>query len=131
MFSLGNVHPKFRSSLKAMYLDAVAIVPNIEKYGIDKILRPFVRDVHRLTETGISINVDGKMTVFKTIHNFVKEEFELRTPVKHAQQCDSLQLADGIANSTKYGINRRSILENVMHFSVASRALAHDFMHDV
>ena len=46
-------------------------------------------------------------------------------------QCDSLQLADGPANSVKYGINRRSILEDVRHFSVAGKTLAHDFMHDI
>ena len=40
MFSLGNVHPRFRSSLKAMYLVAVASVPIIEKYGIDTTFCP-------------------------------------------------------------------------------------------
>lgn len=54
-----------------------------------------------------------------------------RTPAKHAVQCDSLQLEDSTRNSTKYGINRKSILEDVKHFSVAGRTLAHDFMHDI
>ena len=140
MFSLGNVHPKFRSSLKSMYLVALATVPNI---GIDSILKPFVRDINKLTDSGITINMDGVDTTihgallaviadtlggFKgsmawalrfcrscmatkdMIRNFVKEKFELRTPAEHIKQCDSLQLANGTANSTKYG---KSILENV------------------
>ena len=65
MFSLGNVHPKFRSSLKSMYLVALATVPNIEKYGIDSILKPFVRDINKLTDIGITLKVDGVDT---TIH---------------------------------------------------------------
>ena len=169
MFSLGNVHPKFRSSLKAMYLVAIATVPIIEQYGIDRILQPFVRDINKLTESGITVNIDGTNRIFygallaviadtlashqlggfkgsmswalqicrtcmatkETILTFVEEKFELRTPAKHAIQCDSLQLEDSTRNSTKYGINRRSILEDVKHFSVAGRTLAHDFMHDI
>ena len=170
MFSLGNVHPKFRSSLKAMYLVAVATVPIIENYGIDRILQPFVRDINKLTESGVIVNIDGTNRTFHgallaviadtlashqlggfkgsmswalricrtcmatkdTIRsNFVEENFELRTPAKHAVQCDSLQLEDSARNLIKYGINRKSILEDVKHFSVAGRTLAHDFMHDI
>ena len=64
MFSLGNVHPKFRSSLKAMYLVAIATVPVIENYGIDRILQPFVRDINKLTESGITVNIDGTDRTF-------------------------------------------------------------------
>ena len=170
MFSLGNVHPKLRLSLKAMYLVAIATVPVIENYGIDRILQPFVRDINKLTESGITVNIDGTDRTFHgallaviadtlashqlggfkgsmswalricrtcmatkdTIRlNFVEESFELRTPAKHAVQCDSLQLEDSTRNSTKYGINRKSILEDVKYFSVAGRTLAHDFMHDI
>lgn len=64
MFLLGNVHPKFRSSLKAMYLVAIATVPTIENYGIDRILQPFVRDINKLTESGITVNIDGTNRTF-------------------------------------------------------------------
>ena len=50
MFSLGNIHPRFRSSLKSMYLVAVATTSVIDKYGIDRILQPFVGDINKLTE---------------------------------------------------------------------------------
>lgn len=38
-FTLGNIHPKFRSSLRAINLALCAAVPVIEKYGIDQILQ--------------------------------------------------------------------------------------------
>lgn len=64
MFSLGNVHPKLRLSLKAMYLVAIATVLIIENYGIDRILQPFVRDINKLTESGITVNIDGTDRTF-------------------------------------------------------------------
>ena len=64
MFSLGNVHPKLRLSLKAMYLVAIATVPIIENYGIDRILQPFIRDINKLTESGITVNIDGTDRTF-------------------------------------------------------------------
>ena len=170
MFSLGNIHPRFRSSLKSMYLVAVATTSVIDKYGIDRILQPFVRDINKLTESGLTITIDGHSITFlgallaviadtlashqlggfkesmswalricrscmatkETIAlHFVEERFELRTALKHCEHCDSLKEVNGTANSTKYGINRRSILEDVKHFSVAAKTLAHDFMHDL
>ena len=58
------MHPKFRSSLKAMYLVAIATAPVIEKYGIDRILQPFVCDINKLTDNGITINIDGTDKTF-------------------------------------------------------------------
>ena len=37
-FSLGNIHPKLRSSLKAINLVTVASSTMIDKYGINKVL---------------------------------------------------------------------------------------------
>lgn len=51
-FSLGNIHPKYRSSLRAIQLVSLAPVPLIEKYGIDKILQPFVDDLNTLYTDG-------------------------------------------------------------------------------
>ena len=50
------MNPRKRSSLKPNYLLAVATVPIIEKYGIDAILKPFVREINELTEKGITIS---------------------------------------------------------------------------
>ena len=57
-FFLGNIHPKLRSSLKAINLVAVANSTVIDKYGMNKVLQPFVRDLNLLAthaELGIRI----------------------------------------------------------------------------
>lgn len=39
-YTLGNLHPKYRSSLSAINLVLVATVPVIEHHGINQILKP-------------------------------------------------------------------------------------------
>ena len=64
-FSLGNIHPKYRSSLRTISLVSLATVPLIERYGIDEILRPFVNDLNILSTVGITVDVDGVEHTFK------------------------------------------------------------------
>ena len=64
-FTLGNIHPKFRSSLRAINLALCAAVPVIEKYGIDQILQPFLQDLTILATQGISITHDGAQQTYK------------------------------------------------------------------
>ena len=64
-FSLGNLHPRYRSTLRTITLVALATVPVIEKYGIDEILRPFVNDLNTLSTTGINVDVGGVCYTFK------------------------------------------------------------------
>jgi hypothetical protein len=47
-----------------MYLVTIATAPIIEKYGIDRILQPFVRDINKITESGITVNIDGTDRTF-------------------------------------------------------------------
>ena len=54
LFFLGNVHPKLRSRLRAINLVLVCQVELIEKYGINEILKPFVRDLNILSSNDIS-----------------------------------------------------------------------------
>ena len=63
-FSLGNIRPLYRSSLKAHYLVSVAKHGDIVKYGIDKVLRPFVEELKVLYCDGISISISGQETTF-------------------------------------------------------------------
>lgn len=42
---LGNLHPKFRSSLKSLNLVILCPVKWIKIYGMDKILRPLMGDI--------------------------------------------------------------------------------------
>ena len=42
---LGNIHPKYRSALKALQLVILCPVQHIKKYGIDKVLQPLMADL--------------------------------------------------------------------------------------
>ena len=48
----------YRSSLKAIYLLGVALTQDIDRYGIDTFLKPFVEDLKRLYVDGITVSVD-------------------------------------------------------------------------
>ena len=65
LFTLGNIHPKRRSSLKVINLLIAATVPIVQKHGIDKVLEPLVRDLKILSTEGVSITVNGEK---KTYH---------------------------------------------------------------
>ena len=49
-FTIGNIHPKYRSSLKSIQLLAIAKTKLIKEYGIDRILNVIVDDVIKLEE---------------------------------------------------------------------------------
>ena len=59
---------------------------------------------------------------------FTEEEFEMRTPSEHIKQCE--EVLEDQAMSKEYGINRNSILNDVIGFSVVN-GLPHDVMHDM
>ena len=52
-YVIGNIHPKLRSSLRAIQLIACVTYPNLRKYGFQKILQPFIDDVNVLAEVSI------------------------------------------------------------------------------
>lgn len=49
-FTLGNLHPKYRSSLKGILLLNVTYYSQIQRYGIDAVLEPIFKDVKQLEE---------------------------------------------------------------------------------
>ena len=49
LFTLGNIPPKYRSTLKAIYLVACAVRPVVDRHGLDSVLEPFVKDLTILT----------------------------------------------------------------------------------
>ena len=66
LFTIGNLHPKFRSALKCIFLFAVAKTNDINKYSPDAILSPFVSDINTLASTGIAITCStGRTQTFK------------------------------------------------------------------
>lgn len=64
-YTLGNIHPKYRSSLRAINLALIATVPVIEQYGINKILQPFLYDLNVLGSDGITVSIHGAERTFK------------------------------------------------------------------
>ena len=49
-FLLGNIHPKYRSTVDSIQLLALAKHSLITEYGIDKILEPILQDLKKLEE---------------------------------------------------------------------------------
>ena len=49
-YFLGNIDPKLRSVLKCTQLIACVSVPNLEKYGFENVLKPFIEDANKLAE---------------------------------------------------------------------------------
>ena len=47
-YTLGNLHPKLRSTLDGINLLAIVKVSVIQTYGIDAILEPFVDAIRKL-----------------------------------------------------------------------------------
>ena len=53
-YQLGNISPKFRSSLRSIHLVSITKSSIIQKYGPDKILEPFMEDIKKLEEVILS-----------------------------------------------------------------------------
>lgn len=64
LFTLGNIHPKHRSSLKVINLLIAATVPIVEKHEIDKILEPLIHDLKILSTEGVNITVNGEKKTY-------------------------------------------------------------------
>ena len=47
-YQLGNLSPEYRSSIKSIHLVAIAKSSVISKYGANKILEPFMKDIQQL-----------------------------------------------------------------------------------
>lgn len=49
-YTLGNISPEFRSSTKMIQLLAVVKHSVLKSYGIDRVLQPFMDDIHALEQ---------------------------------------------------------------------------------
>ena len=64
-FTLGNIRPALRSSLKSIFLVAVAKSTTIKNNGIDSILQPFLDDLKVLASSGITLISSGADEIWK------------------------------------------------------------------
>ena len=53
---MGNLPPKLRSSLKSIHLLNVCRYTDVEKYGIDVMLEPFVEEIKELEKVYFDIS---------------------------------------------------------------------------
>ena len=64
-FTLGNLHPRFRSKLKCIFVAAIATNPVIQKHGMNLFLQPFVQSMQTLSENGLTVQICGESRLFK------------------------------------------------------------------
>jgi hypothetical protein len=64
-FTLGNIRPMYRSSLKAIFLLAVAKSSTVKAHGIDSVLKPLLDDLKTLYHTGIKVQYNGREEEWK------------------------------------------------------------------
>lgn len=169
-FSLGNIHPKYRSSYKAIYLAIAASSVVIERHGLSTILRPFINDLNKLssnvTINGMPRNFKGALLTFladnlgsnalggfklsfsfsfrycrtcmmpreDAASSYDASSFQPRTVADH-HHCDLIRDAESLPlrthYSTTYGINSRTSLLDVKHYSLFNGGLPHDMMHNI
>ena len=65
LFTIANLPPKYRSSLKCIYLFAVAKASDVKKYTPDSIVAPFVADIKTLSSDGMTVSLRDKTLNFK------------------------------------------------------------------
>lgn len=49
-YTLANIHPKLRATLKTIQLIAAVTSPNLKEYGYEPVLKPFIDEVNVLAE---------------------------------------------------------------------------------
>ena len=173
-FSLGNIHPKFRSLYKAIYLAIAAPSIVIERHGLNTILWPFIDDLNKLSSVGIEVTINGIPRKFKgALFTFLADNlgsnalggfklsfsFSFRycrtcmipredaassydassfppcTIADHNHYCDLIRDAETQPLRTQYsityGINDRTSLLDIKHYSIFNGGLPHDIMHDI
>lgn len=54
-YTIGNIRPELRSTQRAIQLIACVTSKNIEKYGYQAILKPFIDDVNKLARVSYLI----------------------------------------------------------------------------
>ena len=64
-FSIGNLHPRFRSQLKCIFIAAIGRNVVIRRHGLNLFLKPFVESMKSMSNSGLTVTTKGKDRVFK------------------------------------------------------------------
>ena len=54
-YVLGNIQPKYRSTLKAIQLIAAITCPLLKEYGYEHALKPFIEDMKKMRQVCINL----------------------------------------------------------------------------
>lgn len=64
-WTLANIYPEFRSTLRSINLYAIVRYSYIKKFGIDKILNNFVASLQLLQNDGVTVTVNGENKTYR------------------------------------------------------------------
>lgn len=56
-YTIANVQPELRSTHCCIRLIAVVTSPLLSKYGFDKVLKPFIDDINKLSRVSVATYV--------------------------------------------------------------------------
>lgn len=62
-FQIGNVEQKHLSALRSIHVACIAKSVHVKKYGLDKVLERFMKDILILESEGIQVSINGKLEV--------------------------------------------------------------------
>ncbi|KAK3918481.1 Zinc finger protein SNAI1 [Frankliniella fusca] len=68
-WTLGNIHPKYRSAIKAIQLYAIVKSTDLKKYGYAPIMNNLIKAINVLSSTGVSFNLKTQKRLF---HGFLE-----------------------------------------------------------
>lgn len=68
-YTLGNIRPLYRSSLKAIQLLCLCTTSIIKEYGINAVLQPFIADLNKLEQVFIYLVIQMHPVLYAEVHN--------------------------------------------------------------
>lgn len=54
-YTIGNIHPKYRSTYRTIFLSTVVNITLVERHCINAVLTPLVNELNELSESEIEI----------------------------------------------------------------------------
>lgn len=63
--TIGNLHPKYRSKLKCIFIAAVGRNVIIRRHGLNTFLKPFVESLTSMSINGLSVTINCEVKVFR------------------------------------------------------------------
>lgn len=151
-FTILNLETKYRSKLKNIHLALLAKNVWVEKYGLDVLLSPLIKDLNILATSGFNVEINGTNHNNKGEVLFISGDNLSLHKLGGFSQCfnsgrvcrfclaskPGLSQMQAQVNSVQvdptlksiYGVNGPCIFSNLSNFDV-TKHLAPDIMHDV